>query len=111
MKQQSQPQPLFTVSVASRLAGVSSGRLRRWEEHGLIFPLRDGKARRRLYSWQDIERAQQIRYLVLRRRIPLRAVKLQLRALAAQSAAAGLSVGPGPSGTPLAPRVALALAR
>jgi len=111
MKQHTQPQPLFTVSVASRLAGVSPGRLRRWEEHGLISPVRDGRARRRLYSWQDIERAQQIRYLVLRRRIPLKAVKLQLRALAVQSATQGLSAGPGPAGTPLAPRIALAIAR
>jgi DNA-binding transcriptional MerR regulator len=111
MRQHTQPQPLFTVSVASRLAGVSAGRLRRWEEYGLIAPLRDGRARRRLYSWQDIERAQQIRYLVLRRRIPLRAVKVQLRTLAARSAVHGLSAGQGPAGTPLAPRVALAIAR
>lgn len=111
MKHHAQPQPLFTVSVASRLAGVSTGRLRRWEEHGLIAPVRDGRARRRLYSWQDIERAQQIRYLVLKRRIPLRAVKPELRALSTQSAAAGLGAGSGPAGTPLVPRVAFALAR
>lgn len=106
-----QTQPLFTVSVAGRLAGVSPGTLRRWEAHGLLSPLRDGPARRRLYSWQDIERAQQIRYLVLRRRIPLRAVKVQLRVLAAQSPPAGLSARPDRPGTPLASRIALALAR
>ena len=109
MKQQTQP--LYTVSVASRFAGVSPGRLRRWEARGLIAPVRDGRARRRLYSWQDIERAQQIRYLVLRRRIPIKAVKLQLRLLATQPAAQGLSMGSGRSGTPLAPRIALAIAR
>ena len=109
MKQHTQP--LYTVSVASRFAGVSPGTLRRWEGRGLLAPVRDGRARRRLYSWQDIERAQQIRYLVLRRRIPLKAVKLQLRLLATQSAAQALSVRPGRSGTPLAPRVALAVAR
>jgi len=64
MKQQTQP--LYTVSVASRFAGVSPGTLRRWEERGLIAPVRDGRARRRLYSWQDIERAQQIAEDVLR---------------------------------------------
>lgn len=106
-----QPQPMFTVSVAGRLAGVSPGTLRRWEARGLITPMRDGRARRRLYSWQDIERAQQIRYLVLRRRIPLRAVKVQLRMLAARPAAQALGVAPGRAGTPLAPRVTLALAR
>ena len=106
-----QTQPLFTVSVAGRLAGVSPGTLRRWEARGLIAPLRDGRARRRLYSWQDIERAQQIRYLVLRRRIPLRAVKVQLRILAAQPAAAGVGLRPTRPGTPLASRLAVALAR
>lgn len=111
MKHPTQMQTLFTVSVTSRLAGVSAGRLRRWEDHGLLAPVRDGRARRRLYSWQDIERAQQIRYLVLKRRIPLRAVKLELRALTAQPAAVGLSTEPRPAGTPLAPRIALALAR
>ena len=109
MKQHTQP--LYTVSVASRFAGVSPGTLRRWQGRGLLAPVRDGRARRRLYSWQDIERAQQIRYLVLRRRIPLRAVKVQLRLLAARPAAQWLGVGSGRSGTPLAPRVALAVAR
>lgn len=109
MKQQTEP--LYTVSVASRFAGVSPGTLRRWEARGLITPVRDGRARRRLYSWQDIERAQQIRYLVLRRHTPLKAVKLQLRLLASQSAAQGLGILPSRSGTPLAPRVALAIAR
>lgn len=109
MKQQTQP--LYTVSVASRFVGVSSGTLRRWEGRGLIAPVRDGRARRRLYSWQDIERAQQIRYLVLRRRVPLKAVKLHLRLLATQSAAQGLGRRPGRTGTPLAPRVTLAIAR
>jgi DNA-binding transcriptional MerR regulator len=109
MKQQTQP--LFTASVAARLAGVSPGTLRRWEARGLITPLRDGRARRRLYSWQDIERAQQIRYLVLRRHIPLRAVKVQLRVLAAQPAGAGLGAGPTRSGTPFVSRIALAVAR
>jgi len=106
-----QPEPLYTVSVASRFAGVSPGTLRRWEDRGLIAPVREGRGRRRLYSWRDIERAQQIRYLVLRRHIPLRAVKVQLRLLASRSAAQGLGILPDRSGTPLAPRVALAIAR
>jgi DNA-binding transcriptional MerR regulator len=109
MKQQTES--LFTVSVAGRLAGVSPGTLRRWEARGLITPIRDGRARRRLYAWRDIERAQQIRYLVLRRRVPLRAVKLQLRILAAQPAAAAARPGPARPGTPLASRLAVALAR
>ncbi len=109
MKQRTEP--LYTASVASSFVGVSGGTLRRWEAHGLITPVRDGRGRRRLYSWQDIERAQQIRYLVLRRRVPLRAVKTQLRLLAARSAVRGVGILPVHPGTPLVPRIAIATAR
>lgn len=77
-------QPLFTASVASSLVGVSSQTLRKWETAGLVAPVRDRNTRRRLYSWAEIERLQQIRYLLMRRRIPLREVKPMLRALAAR---------------------------
>jgi DNA-binding transcriptional MerR regulator len=75
-------QPLFTTSVASSLVGVSSQTLRKWEAAGLVAPVRNERTRRRLYSWAEIERMQQIRYLVSRRRVPLRKVKPMLRALA-----------------------------
>lgn len=106
-----QTQPLFTVSVASSLVGVSATTLRRWEARGLIGPVRESRSRRRLYAWADIERAQQIRYLVLRRRVPLRAVKLHLRLLAARQAVRVGEIVPARGGTPLAPRIALAVAR
>lgn len=109
MKQSAQP--LYTVSVASSLAGVSPSTLRRWEERGLLAPVRESRSRRRLYTWSDIERAQQIRYLVLRRRVPLRAVKPHLRVLAAREAVRGVEILPARGGTPLAPRVALAISR
>ena len=78
--------PLFTVGVASSLVGVSAKTLRRWEAFGLIAPKRAGRSRRRLYSWDDIERLQQIRYLVTRKRVPLRRVKPMLRIPAAPAA-------------------------
>ncbi len=104
-------QPLFTVSVAGRLIGVSPGTLRRWEAHGLLSPVREGRSRRRLYAWSDIERAQQIRYLVLRRRTRLDEVKQQLRLLAARPSTRAVEALPAAGGTPLAARVALALGR
>src|SRR2546427_11089963 len=76
MKQQTNP--FFTVSVAGSLVGVTPQTLRKWEQHGLIYPVREGRSRRRLYSWRDIERAQQIRYLVIRKHVPLRDVRMQL---------------------------------
>lgn len=102
-------QPLFTASVASNLVGVSASTLRRWESRGLIAPIREGRSRRRLYSWGDIERAQQIRYLVLHRRVPLRAVRPHLRLLTARRAVRGLEILPARGGTPLAPRVSIAI--
>jgi len=77
-------QPLFTVSVASSLVGASAQTLRKWETAGLVAPVRDRSTRRRLYSWAEIERMQQIRYLVTQKRIPLREVKPILRALTAR---------------------------
>ncbi len=70
--------PLFTVSVVSSLVGVSPQTLRNWEARGLVTPLREGPARRRLYRWPDIERLQRIHYLARRRRVPLRKVKFYL---------------------------------
>lgn len=107
----SQTQPLFTVSVASSLVGVSAGTLRRWEARGLLSPRREPATRRRLYTWRDIERAQQIRYLVLRRRVPLREVKSHLRLLAAREAVRALELPPVRGGAPLVPGIALALSR
>lgn len=84
-------QPLFTVSVASSLVGMSPQTLRTWERAGLVAPVRDKTSRWRLYSWTDIERMQEIRYLVTRKRIPLRKVKPMLRALTARRIPAFLS--------------------
>jgi len=107
----SQTQPLFTVSVASSLVGVSAGTLRRWEARGLLSPRREPGTGRRLYTWRDIERAQQIRYLVLRHRVPLRDVKARLRVLVARGAVRALEVPPARGGTPLVPGIALAVSR
>ncbi len=108
MKQQTNP--FFTMSVASSLVGVSPQTLRKWEQHGLIYPVREGRSRRRLYSWQDIERAQQIRYFVIRRRVPLRQIRMQLR-LGAVRKIPTLATGDGRRGAPLIPRLALAIPR
>ncbi len=85
--------PVFTVGVAGSLVGVSPQTLRKWERHGLLSPVREGHQRRRLYSWRDIERAQQIRYLVIRKHIPLRDVKLQLRLASVRKAPAAPAAG------------------
>lgn len=99
-------QPLFTTSVASSLVGVSSQTLRKWETVGLIAPVRNRPSNRRLYSWADIERMQQIRYLVTRRRVPLRKVKAMLRALAGRRIS-GILTGDRRARAPMSVPIAL----
>lgn len=103
--------PYFTAGVASRLVGISPTTLRNWERRGLISPLREGRARRRLYTWRDIERAQRIRYLVIRKHLPLRAVKVQLRVPAPRISLAADGGRDSRRGAPLFPRLTLAFPR
>lgn len=110
MKHLTDPRPLFTVGVASSLVGVSPQTLRNWEARGLIEPRRHGRVGRRLYTWQDIERLQAIRYLVSRKHVPLRAVRAQLRSGASRPTPAA-QPGEGHRGAPLPARLALAVPR
>jgi len=65
-----------------------------------------------LYSWRDIERAQQIRYLVIRKHVLLRDVKLQLRLASVRKSPAAVAHGDGRVGAPpLVPRLALGIPR
>lgn len=53
----------FAISVAARILGVHAQTLRAYERQGLITPSRT-TGRIRLYSLEDIRRAQQVRRLV-----------------------------------------------
>lgn len=53
----------FAISVAARILGVHAQTLRAYERQGLIMPSRT-TGRIRLYSLEDIRRAQQVRRLV-----------------------------------------------
>lgn len=53
----------FAISVAARMLGVHAQTLRAYERQGLIAPSRT-RGRIRLYSIDDIRRAQQIRRLI-----------------------------------------------
>jgi len=72
--------PLFPIGVVAGLIGCSPSTLRSWEAKGLVSPYRDRHTGYRLYSWRDVERLQFIRYLVTKRKFPLREVKAKLRA-------------------------------
>src|SRR3954447_24637212 len=53
----------FAISAAARLLGVHAQTLRAYERQGLITPTRS-KGRIRLYSVEDIRRAQLVRRLI-----------------------------------------------
>lgn len=55
--------PFFVISIAARLVNVHQQTLRYYERLGLIEPGRS-KGNIRLYSMEDVQRAQQIRRLI-----------------------------------------------
>ncbi len=59
----SQNTGFFAISVAAHMLGVHAQTLRAYERQGLIKPSRT-KGRIRLYSIEDIRRAQQVRRLI-----------------------------------------------
>ncbi|MBB4933782.1 MerR family transcriptional regulator/heat shock protein HspR [Lipingzhangella halophila] len=56
-------QPLYTISVAAELAGISARTLRLYERHGLLTPQRTEGGTRR-YSDNDIARLRRVAELV-----------------------------------------------
>ena len=68
----------FAISVAARMLGVHAQTLRSYERQGLIVPSRT-KGRIRIYSLDDIRRAQQVRRLVEDLGVNLAGVEVILR--------------------------------
>ncbi|MBP1746086.1 MAG: hspR, partial [Deltaproteobacteria bacterium] len=54
MKSQDKKQPLFMISVVSKMLGVHPQTLRLYEREGLVMPQRT--KRTRVYSQEDVER-------------------------------------------------------
>lgn len=68
----------FVISVAARMLGVHAQTLRSYERQGLVTPSRT-KGRIRLYSLEDIQRAQLIRRLIEDLGVNLAGVEVILR--------------------------------
>lgn len=69
-------EPVYTIAVASRLAGMHPQTLRKYERAGLLRPARDGH--QRLYSASDLGRLRRIRYLVEDRGLNMAGVDMTL---------------------------------
>jgi MerR family transcriptional regulator/heat shock protein HspR len=55
-------EPRYAISVVAARCGIQAGTLKRYEDWGLVEPVRAG--RQRLYSEADIERVKRVRRLV-----------------------------------------------
>src|SRR5438105_12746552 len=69
--------PLYVISVAARLAGLPAWMLRLLDQEGIVIPTRTEK-NRRLYSDNDLERLERIRYLTVERGVNMAGVKVIL---------------------------------
>ena len=71
-------EPLYVISVASRLLKLHPQTLRKYEREGFVAPSRT-TGNLRLYSSQDIDRLRQVKTLVEERGINLAGVQLALQ--------------------------------
>ncbi len=73
-------EPLFSISIAAKITGISPRLLRSYEEAQLLTPYRtEGKTR--LYSQRDIRWLQIIKYLHKEREVNLPGIKIILALL------------------------------
>ena len=70
-------EPLYVISVASRLLKLHPQTLRKYERVGFVAPSRT-TGNLRLYSAEDIDRLRQIKHLVEERGVNLAGVELAL---------------------------------
>lgn len=73
-------EPILTISVASNLLDLHPRTLMLYEKAGLISPHRT-KTQRRLFSKNDLEELQFIKYLTQKEGVNLRGVKVLLEAI------------------------------
>ncbi len=70
-------QPLFSISVTSKIIGITPRVLRSYEEAGLVCPYRT-EGNTRLYSQLDVRRLQLIYYLHKEKEVNLPGIKIIL---------------------------------
>lgn len=71
-------EPLYVISVASRLLQLHPQTLRKYEREGFVAPSRTS-GNLRLYSGEDLDRLRQVKHLVEEQGVNLAGVQLALR--------------------------------
>ena len=69
--------PIYTISAAADVLGVSVHTLRMYEREGLVIPFKKESGQRR-YSARDIERLQCVRMAIKRDKISIEGIKRML---------------------------------
>lgn len=70
-------EPVYTISVVSRLLGIPVWTLRQLDKAGIVCPKRLGK-KSRLYSMKDIRKLEYIQYLMQEKHVNIHGIKLIL---------------------------------
>ena len=68
-------EPVYVISVVSRLVSVPVWTLRQLDKAGIVCPKRIGK-KSRLYSLKDVKRLEYVHYLMEEKHVNVRGVKV-----------------------------------
>jgi MerR family transcriptional regulator/heat shock protein HspR len=73
----SQDEPVYIISVVSRLVGIPVWTLRQLDKSGIVSPKRVG-SKNRLYSMKDIKRLEYVFYLMREKNVNIGGLKMIL---------------------------------
>lgn len=68
-------EPVYVISVVSKLVSLPSWTLRQLDKAGIVCPKRIGK-KSRLYSLKDIKKLEYVHYLMHQKRVNVRGIKI-----------------------------------
>jgi MerR family transcriptional regulator/heat shock protein HspR len=71
-------EPVYIISVVSRLVGIPVWTLRQLDKVGVVKPKRAGK-RSRLYCLKDVKKLEYVHYLMVEKRVNIHGIKLILQ--------------------------------
>lgn len=70
-------EPVYVISVVSKLVGLPSWTLRQLDKSGIVCPKRIGK-KSRLYSLNDVKKLEYIHYLMEEKHVNIYGIKIIL---------------------------------
>ena len=71
----SQDEPVYVISVVSRLVSLPAWTLRQLDKAGIVTPKRIGK-KNRFYSLKDVKRLEYVHYLMEEKHVNIHGIKL-----------------------------------